>query len=172
MNRRESLVGLSALAGHALFPAVLERFGALSTAVVQQSDTWRPEFLSPGQGEVLAEAVETIIPETDTPGAKAARVHVFVDLILKDCVGPAEQAEVRKTLDALGEAFVRATPAERRAQLQQMDSAGFHLLRELTLVGYFTSEIGATKALAYAAVPGEYRGCVDLTPAQRTWATQ
>jgi hypothetical protein len=172
MNRRESLVGLSALAAHAMFPQVLERFASMATAATQGGDAWRPEFLSPSEGQVLAEVVETIIPETDTPGAKAARVHVFVDLMLKDCVAAAEQAEVRRTLDALGDSFVRAASTERLVRLRQTDSAGFRLLRELTMLGYFTSEIGVTKALAYVRVPGEYRGCIDLTPGQRTWATR
>ena len=44
------------------------------------------------------------------------------------------------------------------------------LLRDLTLVGYFTSEVGATEALAYVAVPGAYRGCTDLKPGQKAWA--
>lgn len=46
----------------------------------------------------------------------------------------------------------------------------FQIMRELTLLGYFTSEIGATKALAYVAVPGRYDGCVDLQKGQKTWA--
>jgi hypothetical protein len=172
MNRRESLACLSALAAHAMFPTVLQRFAGAVSAAAQTTDTWRPEFLSLEHGEILAEVVETIIPETDTPGAKAARVHVFIDLMLKDCVAHAEQAEVRRTLDGLGERFVRATPAERMTALQKADSAGIRLLKELTLVGYFTSEIGATKALAYVAVPGEYRGCVDLMPGQRAWTSR
>jgi hypothetical protein len=172
MNRRESLVCLSALAAHAMFPQVLERFASVSTGPARGADSWRPELLSAEEGHLLGEVVETIIPETDTPGAKAARVHVFVDLMLKDCVSPAEQAEVRKTLEALGDRFLRGTSAQRLDMLRQTDSAGFRLLRELTILGYFTSEIGATKALAYVAVPGEYRGCIDLAPGQRTWATR
>lgn len=46
----------------------------------------------------------------------------------------------------------------------------FQLIRELTLLGYFTSEAGATKALAYVQVPGRYDGCVDMKPGQKAWA--
>ena len=46
----------------------------------------------------------------------------------------------------------------------------FQLIRELTLLGYFTSEIGAKQALAYVAIPGRYDGCVDLKPGQKAWA--
>jgi hypothetical protein len=46
----------------------------------------------------------------------------------------------------------------------------FALLRDLTLLGYFTSQWARTEALAYVAVPGEYRGCTDLKPGQKAWA--
>lgn len=46
----------------------------------------------------------------------------------------------------------------------------FPIIRDLTLLGYFTSEIGATKALAYLDIPGRYDGCVDLKPGQKVWA--
>ena len=47
----------------------------------------------------------------------------------------------------------------------------FTLIRELTFLGYFTSEIGATKALNYIEVPGKYDGCVPLKKGQKAWAT-
>jgi hypothetical protein len=47
----------------------------------------------------------------------------------------------------------------------------FAIVRDLTLLGYFTSEIGATKAYEYVEVPGRYDGCVDLKPGQRVWAS-
>jgi hypothetical protein len=46
----------------------------------------------------------------------------------------------------------------------------FMMLKDLTLMGYFTSEIGATQALEYVAVPGRYDGCVPLKPGQKAWA--
>ncbi len=52
-----------------------------------------------------------------------------------------------------------------------MEPRFFAIIRDLTLLGYFTSEIGATKAYQYIAVPGRYDGCVDLKPGQRVWAT-
>lgn len=47
----------------------------------------------------------------------------------------------------------------------------FAIVRDLTLLGYFTSEIGATKAYEYIAIPGRYDGNADLKPGQRVWAT-
>jgi hypothetical protein len=46
----------------------------------------------------------------------------------------------------------------------------FKLVKELTLLGYFTSEPGATLALDYVPVPGRYDGCIDLKPGQKAWA--
>jgi hypothetical protein len=45
------------------------------------------------------------------------------------------------------------------------------ILKDLTLVGFFTSRVGATQVLAYQAVPGGYQGCLDLRPGQKAWAT-
>lgn len=46
----------------------------------------------------------------------------------------------------------------------------FAIARDLTLLGFFTSEIGATKAYEYVEIPGRYDGCTDLKPGQRVWA--
>jgi hypothetical protein len=47
----------------------------------------------------------------------------------------------------------------------------FRMMKQLTLTGYFTSEIGATKALRYIAVPGRYDGCVPYKKGDKAWAT-
>ena len=172
MNRRETLLGLSALAGHALFPRVLELVSLDAAALAQGAADWRPESLSPGQGHVLAEIVETIIPATDTPGAKAARVHVFVDLMLAHCTPAERRQAVLAAIDTLGERFMAASADDRLAQLQAIDAGALALLKELTILGYCTSEIGATQALAYEKAPGAYRGCIPLAPGQRAWATR
>ena len=172
MNRRQTLVGLSALAGHVLFPQVLERLAVTVRALAQDDRDWRPEVLSPAQGRLLAEVVDTILPATDTPGAKAANVHVFVDLMLAHCVPADGQKAVPGALDAIAPGFVTAATTDRIAQLERMDAPALALLKELTLLGYFTSEIGATQALAYDRVPGAYRGCTPLAPNQRAWATR
>ena len=47
----------------------------------------------------------------------------------------------------------------------------FTLMKQLTLLGYFTSEIGATQALRYVAVPGKYEGCIPYKKGDKAWAT-
>jgi glucoside 3-dehydrogenase (cytochrome c) hitch-hiker subunit len=172
MDRRQSLLCLSTIAAHALFPQLLGRLALVSNAIAAAPDEWRPELLSPAQGAVLAEVAETILPETDTPGAKAVRVHVFIDLALARCVAPAQQQAALAALDSLGGDFPGLSPTERQRRVERMAPEPLGLLRELTLLGYFSSEIGATQALAYDAVPGGYRGCLDLKPGQKAWATR
>lgn len=169
MNRREALASLSALAGHALFPDVVAAF---ARAIAQPAGSWRPTTMTQAQGALLVEAVDTILPATGTPGAKDARVHEFVDLVLARCVDERQRSAVVRALDALGADFAAAPAAERERRLTAMDAAPFALLRELTLLGYFSSEIGCTRALAYVAVPGEYKGCIPLAPGQKAWATR
>jgi len=57
-----------------------------------------------------------------------------------------------------------------KGETEEKKSYFFSLMRDLTLLGYFTSEIGATKALNYVAIPGRYDGNVDLKPDQKAWA--
>ena len=53
----------------------------------------------------------------------------------------------------------------------QQGPSFFPILKELVTVGYFTSELGATRAVRYDPVPGAYRGCVPLSQIGRAWAT-
>jgi Gluconate 2-dehydrogenase subunit 3 len=83
---------------------------------------------------------------------------------------------------------LEAEAKQQKTQMANMQSAGaqadaqmpkakaerfspfFTILKDLTLTGYFTSEIGCTQALEYVAVPGRYDGCVPLKAGQKAWA--
>jgi hypothetical protein len=180
VHRRQWLYALSAVSGHALFPDVLARFGQALASPAEAA--WQPEVLSEPQGRTLAELVEAVVPETTTPGAKTARVHVFIDLVLKHCRTEGERAAFARGLDAAASACrkrygaeLAAVPAASREELlADLEASGdsfVRSLKELTVLGYCTSEAGATRGLAYDAVPGQYRGCVELEPGQKGWAT-
>ncbi len=172
MKRRTVLAGLSAIAGHALFPEVLAAFTQTGGVAKGIGSGWVVQLVSEAQGRTLTQVVETIIPTTTTPGAEAARVHVFIDLVLAKCATPGDQKKVLAALDALGSGFVTADQAARQKALEAMDKDAFTMLKELTVLGYFSSEIGATQALAYDKVPGGYWGNLDLKPGQKSWATR
>ena len=189
MNRRDSLKGLSAVTAHALFPSVLAG-AAAAAAELDAGEAWAPRFIRPERALMLESLVDTVLPATDTPGAGQARVQAFVDLALRDCYTPAEQQVFVTGLEALaddcrgrhGRPFEACSAEERLALLAPLDAASYapdtgprgsfvRILKDLTLVGFFTSQIGATQVLAYEKVPGGYRGCVELRPDQKAWAT-
>ena len=190
MNRRDSLKALSAVAAHALFPSVVAAAAESAAALETTGEPWSPRWIAPARAAMLEALVDTVLPATDTPGAREARVHVFVDLALRDCYTAAEQQLFAAGLEALAsdcearhrQPFEACSPEQRHALLAALDTASYspdtgprgsfvRILKDLTLVGFYTSRIGATQALAYEAVPGGFRGCLELRPGQKAWAT-
>jgi len=146
------------------------------------------------QQAYLDEVGETILPATKTPGAKAAKVGSFMAVMVRDCYTPADQEIFTKGLTQLEEAsqklngkgYLESTPAQRTALLTALDTEQknysktktpeqpnhyFRMIKELTLLGFFTSEPGATQALRYLPVPGKYDGNVPYKKGDRAWAT-
>ncbi|RFC45962.1 MAG: Gluconate 2-dehydrogenase subunit 3 [Verrucomicrobia bacterium] len=174
MKRRE-IIKLAALsAGALLAPGSVTSLAASSNAHPGPGAT-------PAQETLLAELVEVIIPTTDTPGAKAAGVEKFIVRLLRDCHQPEEQARFYKGLadleaDALKTfalPFLQLSTAQRTELLKLCsvrDKAFFLKLKQLTVTGYFTSEIGATQALVYLPIPGRFEGSTPMAPGQRAWA--
>jgi len=135
---------------------------------------------------LLDEVAETILPETKTPGAKAAHVGAFMALMVTDTYEDREQQIFRAGMRQLAQAsFMAAKPAERLALLERLDREQkvymdgkaddapahyFRLMKELTLLGYFTSEIGCTQAQRYRERPGRFDPCVPYTPGETAWA--
>ena len=142
----------------------------------------------------LDEVAETILPKTDTPGAKDAKVGEFMTVIVRDCYTQPDQKVFLEGMQQLddasrkknGKAFLDSTPEQRHDLLVDLDKESkeyaktkkkedpqhyFRMMKELTLWGYFTSKEGATEALVYVPVPGRYEGCIDLKKGQKAWAT-
>jgi hypothetical protein len=141
----------------------------------------------------LDEVAETILPETSTPGAKAAGVGPFIAMMVVDTYDDREQDIFRSGLRTLedecrkmhGESFMSATPARRLAVLRKLDAEQlqfmrtakeeapahyFRMIKELALLGYFTSEIGYNQAMRYVETPGRFDPCAPYTPGEKTWA--
>ena len=133
----------------------------------------------------LDEVAETILPETDTPGAKAAQVGAFIALMVADTLSPEEQEKARQGMADLearcvaehGSGFMETSPESRLALLETLDRERiedpdhyFGKLKEWTVFGYFTSEIGYTQALRYLETPGRFDPCVDVVPGEPMWA--
>lgn len=187
MQRREVLqwiggaVGATALAG--VSPERLLAIGrGLHDRVSARSAPQQAlAALDEHQAHTVAAIAEHIIPETDTPGARAARVEEFIDLLLADWFDDDERVEFlrglanvdTRSLNLFGTVFVRASEPEQVAVLSGLDAEVtvlreaaaepqehfFHRMKWLTLYGYYTSEIGQTEELRAAIIPGRYDAC-------------
>ena len=201
IDRREALRRAALLLGGALAAPSVAGVLAGCQASRAPEGVWVPRALTRAQAELVAAIAEHILPETDTPGARAAGVHRFIDGMLAESYPPPERTRFLAGLAELdaraarasGRPFLQCAPSEQGALLEQLDREAlasppdrppvrrggrpeepavpfFRTMKELTLVGYYTSEIGATRELHHAPVPGRYDGCVPLAQVGRTWA--
>jgi hypothetical protein len=173
MKRREAVKFLSLAAGALLAPNVSQRaFGQDNLAVGS---------LSAAHETLLAELADVIIPTTDTPGAKAAGVEKFIIRTVRDCFSSEEreqfyaglrkfEAECQSKFSAPYAALSSEKKVDFLKSFAPQNKTFFSKLKQLTVTGYFTSEIGATQALAYLPIPGRFQGSVSLEPGQKTWA--
>jgi hypothetical protein len=189
MHRRELIHAMSAALGAsaltAMAPADLWATARRAHARLS-SDREAASLLvlNAHQNATVVALTDHIIPDTDTPGAAAARVNEFIDVMLAEWYTPEERdrflgglADVdRRAAAAFGAPFVGATVAQQHALLSGMDAEVaalreadakpeqhfFHRLKYLTLYGYYTSEIGQTVELREAIIPGRYDPCAPI----------
>ena len=234
IDRREAIRRVTALLGG----MALVGGGALMTGCRDRSNLARATTFSAEDIAFLDEVAETILPETKTPGAKAAKVGAFMALMVTDSYDADDQKRFREGMRTLDEAsmkdsdlpFMQASPQQRLALLERLDreqktesdaredarkeregkvaasdtgavsgdkrlpdqrkenatggeASGaaaitkdppahyFRMFKELALLGYFTSEIGYTKAMRYVESPGRFDPCLPYTPGEQAWAS-
>lgn len=183
LTRRDALVHLATLLGATV---VGPRLAAAPIGSVQAHGFSAEEIA------LLDEIGDTIIPDTDVPGARAVGIGEFLAMMIADCYEPAEQQRLRAGIADIaarykqryGGSFVGGPSADRTALLNELDREQrehhaalppdgdphyFRILKELTILGYFSSEIGATQALRYLEVPGRYEPDVPYTRGDRAW---
>jgi hypothetical protein len=181
MHRRDALRLLVTTAVPALAGLSPARLGAVGRTAHRTGRALR--VLDPHQSATLLAIAEHIIPATDTPGARAARVDAFVDVILAERYDDRERARFlagladvdararaatgRPFLEAIAEAQVAVLTALDAAALaaRQRDPSGQPFFREmkwLTLYGYYTSEIGVTEELRQSVISGRYDPCIPV----------
>ncbi len=148
---------------------------------------------------LIADLAEAIIPATDSPGAKDAKVEDFIIGMIKDCTEVKSQNNFISGLNNLEDycksnfnnEFGRCNEQQQNEVLNHFqdkarEPAGiigkaedrflgrpfFTTLKEYTVRGYCASEIGATKGLRYIAIPGRYAGCISMEAGEKSWATK
>jgi hypothetical protein len=222
INRREAILRMSVLLGGV---ALIGSGALISGCKAEKTGTLGTPFTADDIA-YLDEIADTILPTTSTPGAKAAKTGAFMALMVTDTYHEDDDKTFRegmRKLDELskqkngGASFMKATPAQRLALLQELDkeqhdysekqrverlkksdafinstsqqnapeakinpatqiaseppSKYFRMMKELALLGYFTSEVGATQALRYVESPGRYDPCVPYKAGDRDWAS-
>ncbi len=183
MNRRELLALITAATGTAMIGGTALLSGCATRTA--------PANFSAENIALLDEIAETILPRTNTPGAKDAKVGEFMSVYVTDCYTLDERAIFHKGLLTLEEncattynrSFMALQPAERTTFINQLDQdartavagGGIHyftMIKQLTLFGFFTSEAGGTQVLRHAPIPGRYDGELAYKPGDRGWATR
>ena len=233
ITRREAIFRVSALLGGV---ALIGGSSLLTGCRTDRADAGADgERFTADEIAFLDEVADTILPETSTPGAKAAKTGAFMALMVTDSYDENERKTFREGMRKLDEAsrathdasFMEATPEQRLALLERIDreakeymdareaargsavaeeeaadeaeaqlpdqrqeqapgaeaGAGgapaitadapphyFRMMKELALLGYFTSEIGYTQAMRYEESPGSYEPCVPYAPGEKAWA--
>ncbi len=194
MNRRQAVQRVSLLLGGTILGAeLLVQNGC--KPVDNKKVAVKPigTFFSKDEITLLDEVAETIIPRTDTPGAKDAAVGAFINVMVRDCYTDSDQKIFKTGLKTLQQEckekyradFLKISAVKQKEfiseiHLQEIQYHNnkkegdpthyFRMLRELTVLGYFTSEPGATKALRYIAVPGKYEPCIEYKYEDKAWA--
>lgn len=191
MTRREAIMRTGALMGGVVFaPSIL---GVLKGCTATPGVDWNPTLFNTTQARMVSALADVILPEDDTPSASQAGVPAFIESMVQNVYNDEQRNRFLNGLDTFGvdssnelegnfydltdEIKFEYTYGLNRAVLEDRsnnrgDETPFIMVfRELTMLGYFTSEVGATQVLRYSPVPGRYDGCVPFEEIGRTWAT-
>ena len=175
MTRREAIRRTALMLGVAVTPSLLT---GVMLAQASASNRTAPAYLTAKQYENVSAIAERILPKTDTPGARDVGVAAFIDLMYGKYMTAAEKrvfADGLLEVESVGAGsnpggFAALTPAQQDSMLKRIAEAAqgkegtfFHLMKELTLLGYFTSEAIGKKVLYYDPIPGRYDGCIPLS---------
>lgn len=187
MNRREAIERVALLMGGTVIG------GQLFISGCKPASKKINALFNSDQVAFLNEVGETILPTTKTPGAKAADVGGFMAVMVMDCYTPEDQKIFMAGLPKIDQEsnkmfskkFLDCDTKQRTTLLTALDKAQkqeskqpkpgkqyqyFSMIKQMTLLGYFTSEIGCTQALRYVPVPGHFDGNLPYKKGDKAWA--
>lgn len=188
IDRKEALKRTALLIGGAVFAP--NALGVLQGCTAQPGVDWEPELFSNEQARLTSSLADVIIPKDEYPSASEAGVPAFIESMINDVYTEEQRNEFLDGLDAfaeksrleLGGEYYESSEEDRYQltynenqdllELEREEDVPFFLrFKELTILGYFTSEVGATEVLRYEPVPGVYNGCIPFEQVGKTWAT-
>ena len=171
MKRRLLLKSLSVSVGTLLvLPAWAENWNLQSVSI-------QTTILNLEQTNLLAEIVNTIIPEGTIQGAKSLGVPAFIEKMIGDCYEKNAQDDFKKGLgnietlskSAHNQAFEALSISQKLELLKNLQTSTdtkqkdfYDLVKNLTIQGYTTSEYVMVNYLKYEMAPGHYYGCVNV----------
>ncbi len=173
MDRRQALLGIAAMFGTQLLPPIRAAIaGGLDPVKMSGASLFEDS-----RRLDTAALAETIIPETDTPGAREAGVGEFIEFMLQEWFPAEDRDRFLEGLDKLdehcrsehGSSFaaldteqqIAVVTALMEGTAQSFGDGGqdfFEHAKQLTMFGYYTSEIGMTVERRYLPLPGRYDG--------------
>ena len=176
MDRRKFLIAMSGALGAQLI-APLSRVLHANADIDPVAFTGGEPLFSESERAAVSALSEIIIPTTDTPGAIGAGVPDYIEFMLSEWYGQDERTRFLigiKQVNAYAQAYKQADfsdldPAQQTeivqrlhdGQMPMMKDGGnlfFEHIKQLTLSGYYTSEVGMTVERVYQPVPGKFDG--------------
>jgi hypothetical protein len=180
LDRRGLLASAGVLLGAEIVAPLARAFAADAVPGFAASQV---QF-TPDQRAQISAISERIIPTTDTPGAIAAGVPAFIEMMLADWYAPQDRDDFLGGMGVLNgyawvqyeKSFAAATPEQQDAVLtlaMQGHFGGdfFAHCRQLVILGYYTSEIGCKQERVYVPVPGHYDGKYPYAEVRRVFSS-
>jgi hypothetical protein len=182
LSRRSAIKRVALLIGATLSPALLDGIARAQSA---GGTTSRPVHLSAAQFAIVDAIAERILPRTDTPGARDVQVPQFIDVMFGAHLTAADKktwSDGISDIDARSQrahrkGFAQMTEGQQEALLkavavesQRKERTFFHQVRDLTMIGYFTSEPVGRNVTQFDPIPGRFDACLPLSEAgNRSW---
>lgn len=183
INRREAIKRTALMLGLAFSSSSIT--SALARAESSKGLGAGAKYLTASEYATFDSLAEIILPSSETPGARDVAVAAFADVTFGKYMSTSDAEKFRSGLASFDEASVAAT-GSRFTQLSPEKQVAFfssyskdlpggkwgflRQARELTLVGYFTSEEVGKNVLKYDPIPGDYVGCIDWEEGAANWS--
>ncbi len=132
-------------------------------------------LLNETQRAITARVADLILPRTDTPGALDTGVPDFIELMIRDCYKKPAQDTFLTGLGELERSnFLTLSPEQQTTALQQIETQSkkatdvtfWQMIKEQTLLGYYTSEAGVKASFDYQPIPGKFEA-IKIKPGQK-----
>ncbi len=162
--------------------SIITGFGTL-ISMPAWADGWslkslgKVHFLNTEDNSLLTAIVDTILPATDTPGAKDVGVPTLIEKLIQDCLPVDSQDIYRMGLimtDAVsigdyGKGFRELSTEEKLSVLKKMSDSTYPdqknfmvMIKRMTIDGYMRSEYVMTNITNFEFAPNRYYGCVPV----------